>query len=135
MHSCKYVRPQDLHNVWYKISDYLQSALDYSLGEQSLDDVYNKILENKYRLFVILKGIEIKGCCVVSLEISRVKVFNIVLLGGESFDEWSHYLSILEEEGKRQGVDFITLYGRPGWLKKLKPMGFKPQSIVMSKRL
>lgn len=137
--SCKWVRPQDLNGVWPLIEDYLQDALDKSLGEQNLNDVYHKILEKKYTLYVILRGKTLEsgidGVCVVSLDHTRKLIFNIVLLGGKNFDDWSHYLSVLEEEGKRLSVDYITLYGRKGWERKLKPLGFEQKYIVMAKRL
>jgi len=129
------INPVYLEKTWPEVKGFIEDALKHTIGEQSLEDIYNKISDERYTLFVILEETSIIGVCVVSLCNTRVKILDLVLLSGKNFDDWSHYLSILEDEGKRLGVDYIAMTGRQGWERKLKPLGFNKQYTVMLKCL
>ena len=65
-------------------------------------------------------------------EMSGLRTFNIVGLGGARFDEW-------RDEGDRvlrawaRSVDapVVQLIGRRGWVKKLADLGWKEEAVIM----
>ena len=55
-----------------------------------------------------------------------------MFLSGFQFDKWKHLISTLEKFAKHNSCKSIDFFGREGWEKKVKEMGFKKIHTVFS---
>jgi hypothetical protein len=55
----------------------------------------------------------------------------LLCAGGDNADEWTQWLPIVEQWAKEHGMNKMRLYGRIGWLRKLK--GFRAEYTKMTK--
>lgn len=65
----------------------------------------------------------------------RKKVLFLLFIAGVRYDEWTFVLSDLIEFAKANQCQSIEGYGRPGWERKAKPLGFKKVHTVYSLNL
>jgi len=127
------IKADEINDNWEWIKPYIDSALSYSLGEMTANEVRRNGVNGSY-LFLYFKG---KGLATVEAVDYRNKtILWCPQVAGEDLDEWIDELwDVLLNLAKEKNAKEIAIHGRRGWLKKLAPYGFKEQYTTMVRKL
>lgn len=107
---------------------HIEAALAYSGGTHTFEDVRDGILAGRMQIW---HGP--KGCAVTEIvEYPRKRVLHCFLAGGE-MGQITDMIESAIAWGKTQGCESLTLSGRMGWERALRPHGFKPVLITMER--
>lgn len=63
------------------------------------------------------------------------RAFVIRWLTGKDMNEWIEDLEYIENWASSNGYQSVHIWGRPGWQRVCKPLGYKHEFTVMSKPL
>jgi len=119
----------------------LQKAVDTNLGETSLEDTKNNLLEGRQQLWICINELTEKIELALTTQIvyyPTQKHLQIHLTGAEphTIDNWLHSWSKpLEDFCKENDIKFIECAGREGWIKVLGKLGYKKYVTVLVKEL
>lgn len=109
---------------------WIESALEYSGGTHSFEDVVRGINSSDYQFWPAENG------CLITEVIGypRAKKVHVFLAGGE-LDQFKKMEESLMEWAKLVGASSVTLAGRVGWVKLLKPYKFKHLHSVLERKI
>ena len=113
---------------WSRVKDLLESALEYSDGLSSIDDVRDMLAENRGDLWVGKKS----AIVTQSLEGEGIKVLLYYLAGGD-LTELKEMTKHIESLAKEVGCSKVLINGRAGWGKALG--GYKERTRVFEKEI
>ncbi len=115
-----------IDKVWFDVAPLLEKAVAYSDGKYHLDDVYAALINRDMQLWVAYDDTGLKVCCVTQiLSFPRKRVMLLVFVAGKDSDDWLHLIEKLKEFAKEHQCHTVEFYGRPGWEKTTKDIGFK----------
>lgn len=103
----------------------IASALKYSGGTHTINDIIAGVLGGEY----LLIENENASMVVEIEEFPQKRRYNIFLAAGKMSDVIELGLKVLSE-ADANGVE-VSLYGRKGWERALKPYGFKALHTVL----
>ena len=63
------------------------------------------------------------------------KSLRVLYAAGQTDEQWPHYIQQVEQLARRYSVDFIEVWGRKGWQKMLKPLGYEANVVNFIKRI
>jgi len=111
-----------------QIKKWINDALGYSGGTHDYDDVVKAIQDGQMQLWAAPKG------CIVTeiLVYPKKKVLHIFLAGGE-LKQITDMQDDVIAWAKNQGCSALSLSGRHGWTKALKPLGWESKLTYMVK--
>lgn len=119
-----------IKDVFPLVSPFLQSALEKTAGEYLLSDIYDLLLKDLEQLWIgcdeTTKEIELAFTTKIT-EYPQKRVLIIHLVGAtpNSAETWLVTASkSLEEFCKLEKIDFIQAFGRLGWLRYNKDLGY-----------
>lgn len=132
------VHPVNVEKVWHLVAPWIAQAVEASTLPWDL----NNIKENAQR----------GGCSLIvgkkpnSPDIDMVLVAEHHNIGGKpvlvvhwcagiNMDSWISDLPLLEDLAHTMGFSQIQIWGRKGWEKKLRPLGYMHEFTVVSKLL
>lgn len=123
----------------WELKPLLQKAIDHNYGEMSADDFIESILAGAMQLWVdkhILSGIP-RGIGVTRLEEKSDggKLVRVILYTNESTASYLEQAESFENWCLLFGADEIEFWGREGWKRALKPLGYELKYVVMRKTL
>lgn len=110
--------------------DLIESALRYSGGTHSFDDISQAVLDGRMQIWPAPKGVAITEIIVYP----RAKVLHIFLAAGE-MDQLLDMIDAAREWGRSQGCTSLTMTGRPGWERVLGNHGWSRRSITMTREI
>ncbi len=113
-----------LKNEWLRCRDYIVASVKHQ-DLYSIEDIEGKIENGTFQFWPGKQSAFIT-------EISRFPqktVLNLIFCGGD-YKELESMLPVLEEFGRRCGATQIFGGGRPGWLRKIKHLGFKSEHLI-----
>lgn len=113
-----------------QLREWIQSALDYSGGTHTVDDVVDNVLTGRMQLWPAERG-----CAVTEIVVyPQKKVLHVFLAAGE-MDQLFDMIESAAEWARGQGCTAMTLAGRLGWQRAMKPLGWEPKMIVMEREI
>ena len=121
---------------WPLVEEYLNTALEYSLGEYSIDDIKNACISKNMQLWVKI-GKQAKGAFVTKIaKYPQKNLLIVILLGGDEFQEWRDEAdALLNAFGKQNNCEYVELFGRKGWGKMLKDIDYKEVTRLFAKEI
>jgi len=124
--------PIAIHAVWDIICDGIEDALSYSMGEITLQDIYENLYEGVMHLILIVDNDKIIASCISQVIIyKRIKTLRIVTLSGSRMKEWlKDLMDFMVIGAKTVGANYIDAFTRKGISKMLELNGCKTQYIV-----
>ncbi len=130
------ISPDRIERVWLDVAPMLEKALNKNPGDINLSDVRERIESGEYLILCAVDNDKILASFAVEMIIERRKTANIVLCGGEKMDDWlSEFMDTLKPLVKGQGCEAITIMGRAGWQRKMKPFGFSETARILEVQL
>jgi hypothetical protein len=130
------IKGESVEAWWPLVEEYLNTALEYSLGEYSITDIKNACISKNMQLWVKLEK-EIKGAFVTKIaKYPQKNLLIVILLGGNEFQEWRDEAdALLNAFGKENNCEYVELFGRKGWGKMLKDIDYKEVTRLFAKEI
>ena len=130
------IKGESVEVWWPLVEEYLITALEYSLGEYSIDDIKNSCISKDMQLWVKL-GKQTKGAFVTKIaRYPQKNLLVVILLGGDEFEEWRDEAdALLNAFGKQHNCEYVELFGRKGWGKVLEDINYKEQTRLFAKEI
>ena len=130
------IKGESVEVWWPLVEEYLNTALEYSLGEYSIDDIKNACISKNMQLWVKV-GKQAKGAFVTKIaKYPQKNLLIVILLGGDEFQEWRDEAdALLNAFGKENNCEYVELFGRKGWGKMLKDINYKEQTRLFAKEI
>jgi hypothetical protein len=130
------IKGESVEVWWPLVEEYLNTALEYSLGEYSIDDIKNACISKNMQLWVKI-GKQAKGAFVTKIaKYPQKNLLIVILLGGDEFQEWRDEAdALLNAFGKQNNCEYVELFGRKGWGKMLKDINYKEQTRLFAKEI
>jgi len=130
------IKGESVEVWWPLVEEYLNTALEYSLGEYSITDIKNACISKDMQLWVKL-GKETKGAFVTKIaRYPQKNLLVVILLGGNEFVEWRDEAdALLNAFGKQHNCEYVELFGRKGWGKMLKDIDYKEVTRLFAKEI
>jgi hypothetical protein len=113
-----------------KCKEWIEAALEYSGGTHTIEDVEDAIRSGRMQLWPAERA-----CAVTEIVVYPRKTVLHVFLGGGDMDQLFDMIDDAAAWGKRQGCTSMSLSGRMGWQRAMKPLGWEPKMVVMEKEL
>lgn len=132
------VRPDLVDNAWKKLGPYISSALEHSQGEVTEEQLKKKVIAKKAQLWAVANGSsDFVGAAVTEvIAYPNMKALRITTLGGEKMSQWMWDLDkVMLRFAKFVKARHIESVGRHGFVRRLKPLGYKPTYTVLIKEI
>jgi len=119
-------------DLWPAIVPLLDPAVARSGNRMSMDTVLRSLEAGTHLLWVITEGDELLAAMITrSAQYPLSKMLVVESLGGRQMKRWvQNTHDTLTSFAKATGHDGLELYGRSGWVKALKPYGWKHSMVV-----
>jgi hypothetical protein len=127
---------KDIDVWWGYCKGYLQDALQYGLGEYSIEDIQNACKSKDMQLWVKIQG-KVEGAFITKIaQYPQKNILVVLLLGGDNFKEWKNEADkLLLAFGKENNCKYVELFGRKGWSRELSNIGYKEQTRLIAKEI
>jgi hypothetical protein len=129
MDKLSFYQANDIHLVWEKVKPHIERALEHSYTH-TLGDIAEGLISGAMQLWTY--G-DFDAAMVTDIDHDRVRFCTIILLAGDGFDNYKHYLDVIEQWAKDNGCKEIRVYGRKGWSRVLND--YKEMYRVLGKEL
>ena len=129
-------KANEIEKIWPLVKDHVQSALDRNQNFRDHSDVKENCIKGLEQLWVIVdKKDNVHGVCIT--QIVEQKNYNIGLVRiatGHDLPLWVDKIKDFEDWAfKNCDCKKIEIYGRPGWSRMLKPLGYDFTHVQMDK--
>ena len=117
---------------WPKVEAFLEGAAEYTHGRFTASNIYDRIVEDGYVLWVAFEGDVIIGAVVTNvLDYPQKKVLAMPYCGGVELVKWKDpMLALLRKFAAQVGCQAIEATARKGWAKVFKDDGYKEQWVT-----
>jgi len=125
--------PTEYINVcWPQVEEYLEGAAQYTHGRFTASNIYDRIVEDGYILWVAFEDDVILGAVVTNvLDYPQKKVLAMPYCGGVELHRWKDpMLALLRKFAAQVGCQAIEATARKGWAKVFKDDGYKEQWVT-----
>jgi len=128
------VDSRDVPAMWPTVRRWIKDACAWTLGVVKPAEIREDCMKGDRHMFVIFNGESIVGAG--ALEIDRTSV-HVTSLGGDRLPAgWElHLLDYLVGVALSCRLRTITIKGRRGWDRKLRPLGFVREGELLVKRI
>lgn len=109
---------------------WIEAALEYSGGSHTFDDIVDLVRSGKAQLWPAPRG-----CAVTEIVVyPQKRVLHLFLAGGE-LDQLRDMFNDAADWGRAQGCEAMTLSGRVGWSRVMRPDGWRQTAVVMERAI
>lgn len=127
------VRPEDINTFWPIAEPLLAPAVEVTSGRIGMESVFIRLQSGVYLLWVAHQDdLDIKAAFLTrEAQYPDKKVLTIECAGGTQMHGWLEEASkVFRAHSRAAGLTGVELYGRPGWTRALKSLGWR-QSVVV----
>ena len=131
------IRSENIDGWWPLVQEYLNAALEYGLGEYSIEDIKKSCKSKNMQLWVNFNKEGVQGAFITKVSVYPQKnILCVLLLGGNEFMKWRDEAdALLNAFGKEKNCEYVELFGRKGWGKVLKDINYKEQTRLFAKEI
>ena len=122
------VPPWQVSMVWPFVRAWLERAVQYNSGEQTIDDVRVFCEHMDAELWLITVDGALRGCGVTQIQ---KPVLQILYVGGDGVRDWPYLRAKLAEWARHAGCTRLRFKGRRGWARLLSADGWRQSAIEM----
>ena len=131
------IRSENIDGWWSLVEEYLNAALEYGLGEYSIEDIKKSCKSKNMQLWVKFNKEGVRGAFITKVSVYPQKnILCVLLLGGNEFMKWRDEAdALLNAFGKEKNCEYVELFGRKGWGKMLKDINYEEQTRLFAKEI
>lgn len=109
---------------------WIEAALEYSGGTHDFADIVGGVVEGRMQLWA-----GDKACAITEIIVyPKKKVLHTFLAGGDK-EQIRDMQDSAMAWGKQQGCTAMSIAGRRGWLRELRPDGWKEQFTTLQRAI
>ena len=125
--------PQQVMDMWPLLMPFVDLALQHTHGEMSALDVCERGMNGAMQIWIVADAERVCGTVVTEVvEFPQLTTLRIVTLAGDNFKEWRVELDqIMEQFARVVGAKRIEAVGRPGWVRALRDLDYKPAYVIV----
>lgn len=131
------IMPEDWEKAepMFELKKRFQRALDHGLCVIDATHLEDLVLERNAQAWAVMEGLDMVAVAATEVRgFPLYRALNIYALEGSRFDEWSPLLdSKFKKFARLMSCDVIECYVRKGLAKKLRSLGYKEATVVVSK--
>lgn len=130
-HTCPVERVPDL---WPAVLPLVETGL---VNDWTSEQLHAELIAGRAHLWYATdSGGTIRAILVASIHsYPASRACQVWVVAGSLPDNWSAFLTYLEHWARAQGCSRLSLYGRPGWERKLRRLGWGVRSVWMEREL
>lgn len=124
-------------DIWWALAAplFLEGAAEWERF-LDLDDIHHELVAGRFRLWMALDGEGVTLALLTSEEeYPKRKVLRLLWMGGSELKSALPMLEIIELWAARRGVRTVEVLGRRAWARVLRPYGYAPRSVLVTKDL
>ena len=129
---------QNIVDVWRDVERLIKLSNAHSMGESDHYDTLADLVRGQKQLWIVYDDDQYTKA-VATTEINqwpKARKLRIVHLAGEDMDQWfDELINTLEYFARQNVCTHIEAYGRRGWVKQSKHLGFKESYTIVSKEI
>ena len=131
------IRSENIEGWWPLVQEYLIAALEYGLGEYSIEDIKKSCKSKNMQLWVNFDREGVQGAFITKISMYPQKnILCVLLLGGNEFMKWRDEAdALLNAFGKENNCEYVELFGRKGWGKMLADIDYKEITRLFAKEI
>jgi hypothetical protein len=123
---------ENLLENWPIAKQMLNPSLYYADGKYTMDDIFNGLRAREMQLWFVESDTEIKCALITQIhKYAHDSRLVILFLAGFEFNDVMELWGDLADFAREKGCSSIEMYGRPGWEKRLKRLGFHKTQVVL----
>lgn len=129
------LQPNQAVEVWDELVPYVQKALAFDIyATITLDEIEKQVTQGYARVLICADGERLLAANVVQLFKNAMgeRVLHVLATAGDEAHRWlAELIDALNDLAAMEGAVAVTMSGRPGWARKLRPYGFKIDNVQM----
>ena len=131
------IRSENIEGWWSLVEEYLSSALEYGLGEYTIEDIKKSCILRDMQLWVKFNKEGVEGAFITKIsKYPQKNLLCVILLGGNEFIKWRDEAdALLNAFGKEHNCEYVELFGRKGWAKMLADIDYKEITRLFAKEI
>lgn len=133
------VLPQHLESIWPKMAPWIVQAMQGSgeIDPLALDRLKDDIAKGTCQLWGVLdEDEEILAAAVTGTGFVGGRAAVVIrYLSGTVMAEWINAIAMIERWAMDHDFELVEVWGRPGWIKALKPHGYRHAFHVLEKNV
>ena len=127
------VLSHQIGDVWPVVAPLIERSIEFSDGKFSLADVHRFLEEQTCQLWLIYSAARLAGALVTQIiNYPQDRRLLFLFCAGVEADKWLHLSEVIKSYAREHGCSCVEIYGRPGWVKKMRPFGFRPIHVVLT---
>lgn len=120
---------------WHLAEPWVRSAVEEGARVETVESYKARCLDRSAQLWVICDP-EVCGAAITEIyETPKGLTCGVPVVAAASFDLIEPLFSFIESWARAEGCTRMEGYGRFGWVRALKPFGWRPQAAVIEKDL
>ena len=138
MLKCHQLDTEATAHLWPELSKHVEAAIQRDPYLSITTAEIGKQLDGGFaQMLVAVEDEKILGVLVVQMfKRGEKRILHILTTAGEYLAKWiAPMLDEVESLAADQNIDAITLSGRPGWTRTLRPFGYRTDHVQMIKEL
>lgn len=127
------VPPEEVKALWPTVAPLLLPAVGYSGGRINMASVFDWLADRRYLLWLAYSD-GVIGAAFVTREAHYPcrKMLTIDICGGSEMQSWVNSAdATFRAYAKAAGLDGVEIYGRAGWVRALKPLGWTGGTVLV----
>ncbi len=128
------IRPEDVRSIWRNVLPILLPAIAESQGRIDAGSVFEWLTDGRYLLWVAHQDDLAIVAAFVTRETRypRKSLLTIDLCGGKDLGGWLDEADrVFRLHSREAGLDGIELFGRSGWSRALKRLGWRQTGVMV----
>ncbi len=124
----------DVRRVWASVAPMLVPAIQYSGGRIDARSVIEWLMDGRYILWVVhTENSPPKAALVTRVaRYPRRAMLAVDLCGGSGLEDWAAEADrVLRTFSRQSGLDGVELYGRQGWTRVLRRLGWQQTAVMV----
>jgi hypothetical protein len=131
------IRSENIEGWWSLVEEYLIAALEYGLGEYSIEDIKKSCISRDMQLWVKFNKEGVEGAFITKIsKYPQKNLLCVILLGGNEFIKWRDEAdALLNAFGKEHNCEYVELFGRKGWARMLADIDYREITRLFAKEI
>ncbi len=124
----------ELKLIWPKVASLLSPAIGFSGGRIDMASVFDWLTDGRYILWVTYPEDKVIRAAFVTRESRYPKraMLTIDIAGGSDMAGWVNSAdATFRAYAKAAGLDGVEIYGRAGWVRALKNLGWTGGTVLV----